>query len=340
MTITKDEVIWCYRMILGREVESENVLRAQMKSLSLSSLREAFLRSPEFVRKRKDSSANQSPADFLPLDLPKNEIEYEATATQLAECIAKIKAGWSHLGITKPHFSVLTDKQFLPENLSENLDKFWASGEADACKVESMLARHGYTSLSTKTCLEYGCGVGRATMGLARRFAQVHGYDISQGHLSQAEQRAKEIGISNCRFHLCSDNLLDPLDMCDFFYSRIVFQHNPPPIICQLIRNALRALKPDGVAIFQVPTYRIGYRYSINEWITTNHALNMQMHCLPQQVIFSIIANENCVPLEVREDNATGAPHRFTSNTFMVRKTSRPVGLKAHAESHSKKSMA
>jgi SAM-dependent methyltransferase len=320
MAVSKDEVVWCYRMILGREPESEDIVRVQMKSQNLSSLRETFLRSPEFVGKKIGSSVSQSQKTFLPLDFPKNEIEHDATETQLAECLAKIKAAWSHLGITKPHFSVLTDKQFLPENLDQNVDKFWASGEAEAVQVENMLARHDFTALSTKTCLEYGCGVGRVTMGLARRFAQVHGYDISQGHLSQAEQRAQKVGVFNCRYHLCSDNLLDPLEACDFFYSRIVFQHNPPPIIHQLIRSALRALKPDGIAIFQVPTYRIGYRYPINEWLSTDHALDMQMHCLSQKVIFSIIADENCEPLEAREDNSTGAPDRFISNTFVVRK--------------------
>ena len=97
----------------------------------------------------------------------------------------------------------------------------------------------------------------------------------------------------------------------------------------------LRALKPEGFAIFQVPTYSIGYGFSISEWITADHALDMQMHCLPQQVIFSIMADEKCVPLEVREDNSTGAPNRFISNTFVVHKTSSassagtPIGLGA-----------
>jgi hypothetical protein len=97
VAVSKDEILWCHRMILGREPESEDLVRAEIRSHNLSSLREAFLRSPEFVR-RIDSSANQPQIPFLPLDRPKNEIEHEATATQLVECIAKIKAAWSHFG--------------------------------------------------------------------------------------------------------------------------------------------------------------------------------------------------------------------------------------------------
>jgi len=318
MAITRDDVLWCYRLILGREPESESVVEACLKSRDLASLRASFFRSPEFLKEAP--SARSAQCTLLPLDLPNNPVEYNATATQLADCIAKIKASWSHLGITKPHFSVLTNQKFLPENLSENEGAFWSSGEEEAGRVEKMLARHDFTALSTRVCVEYGCGVGRVTEGLARRFARVHGYDISQGHLSLALQRSQETGVSNCQFHLCSDNLLEQLEPCDFFYSRIVFQHNPPPVIYQLIRNALRALNPNGIAIFQVPTYRLNYRFSISEWLATEHVLDMQMHCLPQHVVFSIIADENCGVLEVREDGSTGALDKYISNMFVVRK--------------------
>jgi SAM-dependent methyltransferase len=319
MTISKEEVLWCYRMILGREPESDAVVQARMTMKDLATLRKAFFHSPEFLKKRAALSGTRPPSPSLPLDLPENEIETEATTTQLAECLAKIKQAWTHLGAAKPHFSVLTNKQYLPENIDDNMEGFWASGEVEAARFERMLTHHGGINLSSKTCLEYGCGVGRVTMGLAKRFAQIHAYDISPEHLNLAKKRATELGHSNCTFHLCPDNPLHPLELCDFFYSRIVFQHNPPPVIKQLIRNALQALKPEGIAIFQVPTYRVNYRYSIDEWIATNHPLDMQMHCIPQQIIFSIIIDENCTLLKMREDNSPGS-NLFISNIFIIRK--------------------
>lgn len=326
MPVSRDEIVWCYRAILGREPESEGAVLTHLKEPDFSSLRETFLCSAEFSRDRIASSSTHplggSDSLTFRLDLPKNEIEHRATATQLADSIAKIKVAWSHLGITSPHFSVLTDEQYLPQNLPENLETFWASGAADADAVERILVRHDFSSLSTKTCVEFGSGVGRVTMELARRFAQVHAYDISPGHLSQAAKRAEEIGVSNCIFHLCGETYLDELEKCDFFFSLIVLQHNPPQIIAQLIRKALRSLNADGIAIFQVPTYQVGYQYTIREWLATDHPLNMQMHCLPQNVIFSICGEEDCIPLEVREDNRAGPPNHFISNTFVVRKQS------------------
>lgn len=100
----------------------------------------------------------------------------------------------------------------------------------------------------------------------------------------------------------------------------IVFQHNPPPLISKLIRNALHSLNSGGIAVFQVPTYQMGYRFETAEWLRTDHALEMQMHCIPQRHIFEIVAEENCKLLEVREDNWTGAPDQFISNTFIIGK--------------------
>ncbi len=155
-------------------------------------------------------------------------------------------------------------------------------------------------------------------MGLAKRFARVHAYDISVGNMEHAKQRARELGIDNIIFHECSD-VIETLQPCDVFYSRIVFQHNPPPVMTRLIQKMLASLNPGGVAIFQVPTYRIGYRFKIDEWLKADHALDMQMHCLPQSRIFEIFAQEGGTLLEVREDGSTGPD--FLSNTFVVRKS-------------------
>ena len=261
-------------------------------------------------------------AFFLPLYLPALPIESVATSHELALCIAKIKTVWEHLGAAKPHFSVLSGEQFLPENLDSSVDSFWASGRNEAAIMRQTLARHGFTTLADSTSVEYGCGVGRVTMAFSGMFASVHAYDISTNHLAIARQRADELAIDNVIFHACSEHFLDEIVPCDFFYSVIVLQHNPPPIIAELVKKALASLKAGGIAIFQVPTYIVGYRFMLDEWLNADHTLDMQMHCLPQEKIFTIISEADCKVLEVREDNWTGAPDTYISNTFVVQKRS------------------
>jgi SAM-dependent methyltransferase len=312
--VSRDEVIWCYRAILGREPESEEAIARHCTAEDFAALRACFFASPEFLQRSGLSQVMKT----YPLDHPDMEVEYQATPAQLAACLRKIKEAWTHLGHTRPHHSVLTNKSFLPENLENHHEAFWSSGEAEALEMHRILARHGVADCAHLTAVEYGCGVGRVTMALARRFAQVHAYDISSSHLALARQRAESLGVTNCHWHLCADTPLAALEPGDVFYSRIVFQHNPPPVIYHLIENALRALKPSGIAIFQVPTYHPRYGFLLEQWLAAEHAPDVQMHCLPAAVIFRIIAKENCIPLEVREDSCCGG--EFLSQTFVVRR--------------------
>jgi len=320
MTVSKEAVIWGYRLLLGREPESEHVMRAHTNTTDEAELTDNLLRSEEFAAKRRlQASANLT----VPLHAAPIEVEVTATPEQLAACLAKIREAWTHLGILRPHFSVLTNDKYLPENLHESIDDFWSSGEVEANQMIKILERHGCGGYRDKQCVEYGCGVGRVTMALARKFKRVDAYDISPGHLQRAQLRAQETGVRNVVLHQCSSNMLAKLQECDFFYSRIVFQHNPPPVIIELTRQALASLRPGGVAVFQVPTHIVGYRFRLQEWLNTNHALDMQMHCVPQSKLFELITEQRCVVLEVREDGSAGAPDRMLSNSFVVRKLGR-----------------
>lgn len=113
------------------------------------------------------------------------------------------------------------------------------------------------------------------------------------------------------------------LERVDLVYSLIVLQHNPPPVIRLIVRAFLKALNPGGVAYFQVPTYRVGYRSSPGEYLENEakkHVM-MEMHVLPQRVIFQTAREEGCELVEVLEDGSTGLRFGEVSNTFLIRKT-------------------
>lgn len=311
--VNRDDVVWCYRTLLGREPESELVIAAHTQHASLREMVEFFVRSSEFKRRRPRQLAH-------PLVLPQARIDVDLSRAAMARAIAKVKAAWSELGLTQPHHSVLTHEKFLPPNIDRSLDEFWQSGEKEAERVVATLKYYGVEAAG-KTLVEYGCGVGRVTWALASSFAHVFAYDISGNHLAVAEERLRALGVSKVTLFQCADSFLGDLQPCDVFYSHIVFQHNPPPVINALISTALKALKPEGVAIFQVPIYRVGYSFRAPEWLQ-DPTLRMEMHCIPQQRVFEAIAENGCVPLSVREDGYVG-DGRYISNTFVVRKMRR-----------------
>ena len=253
--------------------------------------------------------------------LPPNQVEAFATEEQLKAGIKKISVVWTQLGIEDAHYSVLTAPEYRTENLSKNIKYFWQSGKIEAAVAIDIFKRYQPDSdLKKLICVEYGCGVGRVTFGLADYFAQTYGYDVSDTHLQHAEKTLAERKLNHISFHHRANSFMQPIEKCDLFYSKIVFQHNPPPIILCLIKQALTALNLEGIAMFQVPVYKTNYQFKINDWLAEKSKNEMEMHCLPQYYIFQAIAEHGCIPLEIWEDNSTGAPERFISASFVVKK--------------------
>ena len=319
--VSHEDVAWCYHNLLGRAPESGAVVEAHIRTSNFRDLVAAFVNSQEYRSRfsRENLGGRDSGASLLqPLD--RLVIDVDASNADLGKCATKIKKVWEHLGQEKAHFSVVTDESFLPQNLSGSIDSFWASGEREVERAIRTLKQYGMADFERKVCVEYGCGVGRVTVNLAKSFKTVHAYDISRNHLNFARTRANEVGSHNIEFHECSHDFRVAIEPCDFFHSIIVLQHNPPPVIMELIRIALRALKPGGFAIFQVPTYIVDYQFDLNKWLAADHGMDMQMHCVPQDAVLDAIVAHGCRLLNLREDGWTASSELMISNTFICRK--------------------
>jgi hypothetical protein len=79
----------------------------------------------------------------------------------------------------------------------------------------------------------------------------------------RAIERALALGRTNIRLIALGD-LPAAFEPCDAFYSKIVLQHNPPPLIGYLLRTLIRSLRRGGVGVFQVPTFYAGYRFDLH----------------------------------------------------------------------------
>lgn len=93
--------------------------------------------------------------------------------------IDRISAAWSKFGEEAPHFSVLTNELFKPENIEKNLEVFYASGVPSIDVALKTLDRNGIKTQDLSTAIDFGCGVGRLTLAMAKQFNSVVGLDIS-----------------------------------------------------------------------------------------------------------------------------------------------------------------
>lgn len=301
MAVTRDEVLWAYRMILGREPESEAVMEGHLPIEGREALRAAFLNSDEFKGKQA----------FLPIgrfvDRSCQAIEVDCSREQLDAMLARIATEWQRFGESEPHWSVLVSDDYRSDTIAANIEPFYASGIGDVEQVLHMLRRSAVPAEHFGRVLDFGCGVGRLTLALARRADHVIGIDISPGHLLQAEQRAHSTGVTNIEFQAIAS--VDDLDQLrgsiDLVLSLIVLQHNPPPVMAELLGKLLDALAVGGVAIIQLPTYFDGVTFSAAEYLATPQPA-MEMNALPQHHIFRIAEERNCRVLEVREDGRIG----------------------------------
>lgn len=300
MPVTRDEVIWAYRMILGRNPENEQVVADHLHFATVNDLRAHFLDSREFHSTRPASRLVQY------LDVPRPMVQVDCTPAEQKAMFERIAGNWRTFGETEPHWSVLTNDIYRSDRIEETIDHFYQTGVQDVEIFFHMAERAGVDLSGDMRALDFGCGTGRLTLALAARFREIVGLDVSAGHLKLARERAAATGTQNARFEAITEIAdLDKWRGFDFILSRIVLQHNPPPIMAALLEKLLLALNPGGTAVIQIPTYIHGQRFEIADYLA-NEQPAMEMNALPQDHVFDIIARTGCRPREVREDDSIG----------------------------------
>lgn len=246
-------------------------------------------------------------------------VEVDVTPAQREALFARVSETWTRLGETEPHWSVLTSDEFRQDRIGETSADFYASGGWTAWLMTAALARQGLSLSGLTTCLEFGCGVGRITLPLRDLFPQVIGVDISAAHLkvAQAEIDRRQVTGIDLK-HVTGMADIAALPRFDALFTLIVLQHNPPPLIAEILDTLFGLLNPGGVCFFQVPVYCEGYGFEIETYLA-NPPKGMEMHVLPQSRVFSLMQAHGIAPLEVMEDTMTGHGS-FQSLTFLGRK--------------------
>ena len=313
--VTEHEITEVYRSLLGRDPESERVIASHLdRQISLSEFIDIVLVSDEYSKRVREgeNAVVMSVLRQSYWTLP-GEIEHEVSNEAMGRLVDRIRAQWTLLGETEPHWSVLTNDEFKSDQLTEAaVDAFYKSGEDSARIIDlfeqrtGVKARHG-------VCLELGCGVGRITEHLAKRFDKVIGVDISPGNLKLCNERMAAVEAQNVTTRSVSGiEDFDALPEFDFFYSVIVLQHNSPPIQKAILRTLLGKVRPGGGALFQIPTEMSGYAFAVEPYLASPSP-NMEVHGLPKAVVLDEIRRAGLNIVDLMPDSWTDI---FGSYTF------------------------
>lgn len=160
------------------------------------------------------------------------------------------KHEWEALAQLDPLWAILSDEQ--KRYRKWDLDEFFKTGLREAEGVYAQLAKR---KVDKGSLLDFGCGVGRVSRGFLKFFDEVVGVDVSQTMIA----KAKELHAQVAHLHFAVSNEKDlslfPKERFNVIYSSIVLQHIPRKDIIRFLAEFARILKPNGVLVFQLPSY-------------------------------------------------------------------------------------
>ena len=154
---------------------------------------------------------------------------------------------WKAYGRTEPYYGVLSDERFRKKHLTPRaLEEFFRSGEQDLDFFLATIRRHFDPQFTPKRALDFGCGVGRLTIPLARISSEVVAADVSTEMIAEAKRNCERRSISNVEFVQSDDRLSAVTGKFDFILSYIVFQHIPSRRSERILRAILDRLADGG----------------------------------------------------------------------------------------------
>lgn len=161
---------------------------------------------------------------------------------------------WEDLARSDPLWAVLSE----PDKRARqwNADAFFETGEE---LVEKILSRAETAGARVKygLAVDFGCGVGRLSRALARRFDKVIGIDVSETMVRIARELNKEHAGLSFLLNQRDDLRSLPDAFADFVCSHITLQHLRPAIAECYIRDLFRIARPGGYVYFQLPSHLI-----------------------------------------------------------------------------------
>lgn len=202
----------------------------------------------------------------------------------------KLYEDWRKIGEQKPYWGVLTNDPFLPENIDDNIENFYAMGRKDIEHLRKVSGKLDF-SFEGKRVLDFGCGVGRLSFAMVPYAASIVGVDISEGMLEKA-RRASE--YDNVEFVQSSEDLTKlNLGHFDGIISLLTLQHNRPPLIRKFVEQLLQLLNPGGHAFLHIHTD--APKRDFGGALESIESMEpMEMHYLPRAEVEKIGSENDC----------------------------------------------
>jgi SAM-dependent methyltransferase len=165
-------------------------------------------------------------------------------------------AAWEAYGALDPYYGVLNEDRFRGRPDAEVLESFFESGERHVASVLEHIRKHIVADFQPRRALDFGCGVGRLVIPLARVSGEVVGVDVSEHMLAEARVNVERAGLANVDLVRSTDDLRLVEGTFDLIHTFIVMQHISPRRGEVLAERMLEKLEPGGVGALHFTYHR------------------------------------------------------------------------------------
>lgn len=232
--------------------------------------------------------------------------------------LRSVEESWERFGRSDPYFGVLNAPRFRAAATPGPARRaFFESGEVHIERLFTSIRDSLAPDFTPRHALDFGCGVGRTLLPLARRVPEVVGVDISPSMLREARRNLEEAGFSNCRLILTNELSAGNAQRFDLIHSYIVFQHIPRRQGMALVRTLLSFLEDEGIGALhfvyaaRLPRWRQAL-HGVRKHVPLAHSLFnllqgrpassplMQMNLYDLNDIFAVLEEQRCHRAAVR----------------------------------------
>ncbi|MGF1605638.1 MAG: class I SAM-dependent methyltransferase [Rhodothalassiaceae bacterium] len=172
---------------------------------------------------------------------------------------------WQIIAENKPFWGVLSQPVYEPDALTEqSLEEFYQSGEVFVRNLYALVRAHLDPDFTPGRVFDFGCGVGRLLLPMARLSDEALGVDIAPGMLKLCSERAQALGLTNVAVQQSDDSLADVNGPFDLVNSYITLQHIPPDRGLRLLETLIGKIAVGGIGSLQL-TYGKGRGFFLHE---------------------------------------------------------------------------
>jgi SAM-dependent methyltransferase len=163
---------------------------------------------------------------------------------------------WERLAKDDPWRAVLTDTcGSVVGGDPEAREAFYRTGDDHINRVFDAIRTH-FGDTTFEVGVDFGCGVGRLAIPLARRCSRVIATDIAPTMRSMTADRLTQTGVTNVTVQSSEDFVRDDMPI-DLFHSFLVLQHIWPDDGMRILRGVAARIRVNGMFVIHVP-YWVG----------------------------------------------------------------------------------